>query len=138
MPNRPNISLDIRNSTQTDPGWVNIPASPGTNGVAYAYLYTGGDDGHGRIDVSKKNDPGVNTAQLALIADRRYQIVSCNFTDDTNNQLTWRGSSMYAGAIIDQNTALQNASYCILVKDTGNGDCQIKCDPGVINKPLPK
>ena len=133
MPNAtPQVDLDIRNSAQSDPGWVNVVAS---NGQTYSYSYTGGDDGHGGL--VQTTGQGRDTAPLQLIADRRYQLRStdpCVFTDDPYNQLTWNGQSPYAGSIVDANTAVETAKYTINVTDTGNGNCNIPCDPRVINQ----
>ena len=133
MPNTPNIQLDIRLGGSSDPGWVNVPAS---NGQVYGYLYTGGDDGAGGL-VQTVNQ-GRDTAPLRVNADRRYQLNSsspCVFKDDPNNQLSWVGQSPYAGSIIDANTAVENAEYTINITDTGNGNCNIRCDPTVKNQP---
>lgn len=128
----PQIHLDIRNSAQSEPGWVNVLAS---NGQTYSYSYTGGDDGMGGL--VQTTGQGRDTAPLQLDADRRYQLSSsapCVFTNDANNQLTWNGQSSYAGSIVDANTAVETAKYTINVTDTGNGNCNIPCDPRVINQ----
>ena len=128
MPNTPNIQLDIRLGGSSDPGWVNVPAS---NGQVYGYLYTGGDDSHGGL--VQTVGQGRDTAMLQLVADNRYQIGGCNFRDDPNNQLSWNGSGR-AGTIVDANTAVETAEYTINVTDTGNGNCNIPCDPAITNK----
>jgi hypothetical protein len=128
MPNTPNINLDIRNSACSDPGWHNVIA----NNQAYSYCYTGGDDGHGGL--VQTVGQGRDTAPLQLIADQRYQISSCDFIGDTQNQLTWNGTSARAGSIVDANTAVETAEYTILVTDTTT-NCVISCDPPVANKP---
>jgi len=129
MPNTPNINLDIRLGGSGDPGWVDVAAS---NGQVYGYLYSGGDDGNGAL--VQTVGQGRDTAQIQLIADNRYQIGSCTFENDVNNQLTWNGSSGRAGSIVDANTAVETAEYIIYVTDTGNGNCSIRCDPTVTNK----
>lgn len=134
MPNAtPQVNLDLRNSAQTEPGWVNVVAS---NGQTYSYHYTGGDDGAGGL-VQTVNQ-GRDTAPLRVNADPRYQLNSstpCVFKDDPNNQLTWNGQSPYAGSIIDANTAVETAKYTINITDTGNGNCSIPCDPIIKNDP---
>lgn len=132
MPNTPQINLDIRNSAQNEPGWVNVVAS---NGQTYSYSYTGGDDGVGGL--VQTTGQGRDTAPLQVNADRRYQLSSsspCVFSNDPNNQLTWNGQSPYAGSIVDANTAVETAKYTINITDTGNGNCNIPCDPRVINQ----
>ena len=133
MPNpTPQVNLDIRNSVQSDPGWINVQAS---NGQWYSYSYTGGDDGHGGL--VQTSGQGRDTAPLQLNADRRYQLSSsnpCVFTNDTHDQLSWNGQSPYAGSIVDANTMVETAEYTINVTDTGNGNCNIPCDPRVINQ----
>lgn len=132
MPATPLIHLDIRNSAQTDPGWVNVAAN---NGQTYSYRYTGGDDGSGGL--VQTVGQGRDTAPLQLDADRRYQIKSpdgCVFTDDANNQLSWNGNGNYAGSIFDANTQVETAKYTMNIIDTGNGNCNIPCDPRVINQ----
>lgn len=129
MANTPLINLDIRNSGQSQPGWVNVQAS---NGQTYSYSYTGGDDGAGGL--VQTTGQGRDTAPLRLNADQRYQIAGCAFKDDAENQLTWNGQSPYAGSIIDANTKVETAKYTLNVSDTGNGNCNIPCDPRIINQ----
>lgn len=133
MPSTPNINLDIRIGGSSDPGWHNVAAS---NNQTYGYCYTGGDDGAGGL--VQTTGQGRDTAPLQLIADRRYQLSSsnpCVFIDDPNNQLTWNGQSPYAGSIVDANTVIETAKYTINVTDTGNGNCNIPCDPPIKNQP---
>lgn len=129
MPNTPNINLDIRFGGSSDPGWVNVPAN---NGQVYGYLYTGGDDGNGGL--VQKVGQGRDSAPIQLNADNRYQISGCSFSDDVNNQLSWNGAGR-SGTIVDANTAVETAKYTINVSDTGNGNCNIPCDPMVKNEP---
>lgn len=128
MPNSPVIKLDIRFGGSSDPGWTNVTAS---NGQSYGYSYTGGDDNAGNLHQTVGQ--GRDVVPLQLTADHRYRIAGCTITDDPNNQLTWNGNSPYAGTLIDANTAVANAKYTINVTDTGNGNCDIPCDPRVIN-----
>lgn len=132
MPNTPQINLDIRNSAQNQPGWVDVKAS---NDQWYSYSFTGGDDGNGGL--VQTVGQGRDTAPIQLNADRRYQIASsnpCVFRGDDNHQLSWNGQSPYAGSIVDANTAVETAKYTLNVTDTGNGNCNIPCDPEVINR----
>jgi hypothetical protein len=129
MPSTPQINLDIRNWHQTDPSWTNTTAS---NGADYAYKYTGGDNGAGALE--QVVNTGRDTAPLQLVADRRYQINTCTFQNDTKAQLSWQGNSPYAGNIIDVNNQVETAEYTMVINDTGNGNCTINCDPPVINK----
>lgn len=132
MPATPQINLDIRNSAQTGPGWVNVQAS---NHQTYSYRYTGGDDGSGGLVQTVGR--GRDTAPVQLSADSRYQLIgsnACVFADDSNSQLTWNGQSSYAGNIVDANTAVETAKYTLNVTDTGNGNCTIPCDPQIKNE----
>ena len=130
MPSTPQINLDIRIGGSSDPGWHNVQAS---NNQTYGYCYTGGDDGIGGL-VTKVGQ-GRDTAPLRLIADQRYQISGCTFTGDTKAQMTWNGASNRNGSIVDANSAVENAEYCITVTDTGNGNCTLVCDPQITNEP---
>lgn len=129
MPNTPNINLDIRLAGSSDPGWHNVAAS---NGQTYGYCYTGGDDGAGGLEQTVGQ--GRDTAPVQLIADQRYQISGHNFLNDTQNQLSWSGNGNRAGNIIDANSQVETAEYCVIVTDTGNGNCTIVCDPPIINR----
>lgn len=134
MPSTPSISLDVRNFASSDPGWVNVAAS---NGQPYSYCYTGGDDSTGglRMIVGQGRD----TAPIHLIADQRYQISTCNFFNDTNNQLTWAGNGNRAGSIVDVNSQVETAKYTIVVTDTGVTPAAptIACDPTIQNQVPP-
>lgn len=128
MPNTPNINLDVRNFASSAP-WHNVAAS---NGQTYSYYYTGGDDGAGGLNQTVGQ--GRDTALVQLIADQRYQISGHNFLNDTKNQLSWTGNGNRAGTIIDENNQVESAEYCVIVTDTGNGNCTVVCDPPVINR----
>ena len=71
---------------------------------------------------------------MQLVADNRYQITGHNFLNDPQNQLSWSGNGGRNGNIIDQNSQVETAEYCVIVTDTGNGNCTIVCDPPVINR----
>lgn len=130
MPSTPQITLDIRLGNAPDSTWHNTTASDGS---PYCYQYTGGDDGAGGLVQTVGN--GRDTAPLRSVADRRYQIVSCNFLNDPLNQLSWSGNGNYAGSIIDQNSQVETAEYSIEIQDTGNNNVLFPCDPPVTNKP---
>lgn len=130
MPDSPTIQLDLRQGGSSDPGWHDVAAS---NGDTYGFCYTGGDDGAGGLVQTVGH--GRDVAPVQLTAPQRYRIASCSFEGDTANQLTWNGNSPRAGTIVDENTAVLNASYTINVTDTGNGNCTVPCDPPITNKP---
>lgn len=136
LTNSPNIVLRVAialpNPIPPNETWTRVSVFTGTSESVYYYCYTGGDDSHGGIVVSR--GMGANTAHLSLGPDRRFEILNCSFSGDINQQLTWNGSK-YAGAIVDKNSAVQNAYYSVNVIDTRNPNCLISCDPGVINKP---
>ena len=129
MPNTPTINLDVRFAGSSDPGWKNVAAS---NGQTYGYRYTGGDDDAGGL--IQTVGQGRDTALVQLIADQRYQISGHNFLNAPNHQLSWSGNSGRNGNIIDENSQVESAEYCVIVTDTGNGNCTIVCDPPVINR----
>lgn len=129
----PNVILEIRKSSRSAP-WVNVKSG----NDKYAYLFTGGDTGHGDIYVSVKKNPGPHSAQVDLIEQGRYRISRCVFTGDNFNQLTWepeRRLRKKLHTIGNKNTKVQNAKYTIVVEDTLNGNYEIICDPGVRNLP---
>ena len=129
----PNVFLEIRKSSQPAP-WVNVKS----DNVKYAYLFTGGDTGHGDIYVSVKKNPGPHSARVDLIGLKRYRISRCFFTGDIFDQLSWEPKKKLRKqlhTIGNKNTEVQNAKYTIIVKDTLNGDYEIYCDPGVRNLP---
>jgi hypothetical protein len=57
------VTLDIRNSAQTEPGWTNVTSS---NGAAYSYRYAGGSDGSGNV-----TERGRGNANCTLVCDPR-------------------------------------------------------------------
>lgn len=129
MPNTPNIKLDLRNFASSGPGWHNLEV----NNQAYSYCYSGGDDGAGGLFPTVGQGRDTAPIQFATTTDTRYQINSCVFINDNQQQLTWNGGNR-AGTIVDANTQVENAEYCIIVTDTTN-NCAIPCDPPVNNKP---
>lgn len=128
MPSTPNITLDLRQGYTPDAGWTYVTA---TNGSAYSYIYAGGDDGHGGLQMTAGQ--GRDTANVRLIADGRYTILGVVFQNDGTSQLSWNGNGNRAGNIIDQNTSVENAEYSVLITDTGNGNTVFVCDPPIKN-----
>lgn len=126
------VSLDIRY----------VPAEPGDgftdvgviNGRTYCYKYTGGDDGAGGVT----HTIGEGSAKITvnLIADPRYTIDSVSFIDDRNDdvQLSAHPKHDRQHEIHNRNTKAINAKYKVQVKDTGNGNAAIPCDPPIVNK----
>lgn len=131
MPDK-NVSLDIRY----------VPAEPGDgftdvgiiNGRTYCYKYTGGDDGAG--GVTHKVGEGSAKITVNLIADPRYRIDSISFVNDKNDdvQLSAHPKHDRQHEIHNRNTKAINANYKVKVKDAGNGNATIPCDPPIINK----
>ena len=108
----PNVFLEIRKSSQPAP-WVNVKS----DNVKYAYLFTGGDTGHGDIYVSRRKNPGGHSAQVVLIEQKRYRISRCVFTGDTFDQLTWEPTKKLRKqlrTIGNKNTEVQDAKYTII------------------------
>ncbi len=124
----PIITLDIRFGGSSEPGWSNVSAS---NNQTYGYRYAGGDDGEGGIVA--KVGKGKVSCVVQMVADKRYQIRDCEFTNDSKEQLAFKGSGN-AGVILDKNTETLDAKYTVHVTDTRNGDCNIPCDPRIINQ----
>jgi hypothetical protein len=128
MPNTPNITLDLRVGYTTDPGWTFVTA---TNGSQYSYLYAGGDDGHGGLQMTVGQ--GNDTANVRVIADNRFTIFGVVFQNDGTSQLTWNGNGNRAGNIVDRNSQVENAEYSVLITDTSNGNTVFVCDPPIKN-----
>ena len=130
MPNGPRIAtLDIRNSSSTGAGWVNVNAS---NGQPYSYCYAGGDDNAGGM--TAKIGQGVATLTVRSIADHRYDLGNPTFTGTGSDQMSAVGSAQVR-TITDRNDAAAEVKYTIPVTDTGNGNCTIACDPAIKNVP---
>ncbi|ODU92330.1 MAG: hypothetical protein BGP23_04150 [Lysobacterales bacterium 66-474] len=132
MPDK-TVSLDIRY----------VPAEPGDgfidvgviNGRSYCYKYTGGDDGAGGVT----HTIGEGNAKIivTLTADPRYRIASVSFVDDKHDdiQLSAHPRHDREHEIHNKNTKAINAHYKVQVRDTGNGNATIPCDPPITNKP---
>lgn len=129
MPNI-NASLDVRNfpSNGSD-GYTDTIAN---NNAVYSYKYSGGSDGAGGLET--RVGSGVATLNLNLDADNRYSFSTVDFTDDDEQQLSWRGNAPTAGVITDANTKLETAHYSVTVADA-TGNCTFPCDPTVSNEP---
>ena len=130
-PNNPtNVSLDVRNSSSGDPGWVNVN---GSNGQPFSYCYTGGNrNNDGGVEFNTGNGNAATT--VSLIADNRYQFQGdVSFVGDANSQLTSQGNAPRQRVVNDRCTAVQSAQYKINVLDTV-ANATIPCDPVIINK----
>lgn len=128
MANPDDILLDIRSYRSDEPGWHNVTAS---NGQPYGYRYSGGDDAAGGLEMTVGEGQG--TVIVRLIAGDGYEITSCEFSGDGDGQLSWSGSGNQTGVIIDRNSAVVSAQYCMLITDR-TSDCTIRCDPPIINR----
>ncbi len=131
MPDK-SVSLDIRYvPAERGDGFIDVGVINGRN---YCYKYTGGDDGAG--GVTHKLSEGSAVITVTLIADPRYTIKSVSFVDDKNDdvQLSAHPKHDRQHEIHNRNTKVINAKYKVEVKDTGNGNATIPCDPPIINK----
>ena len=123
------VTLKVKPGSNGGNGWSDTTAS---NGQAYCYKYTGGNDDRG--DMEQQVNTGASTLQLNLDTDRdRYSLSGATF-DDPNNQLTWLRTDNATGTITDANTVVEDAKYTIQVTDTTTG-ATIDCDPMILNKP---
>ena len=128
MPDK-SVSLDIRY----------VPAEPGDgfidvgviNGRNYCYKYTGGDDGAG--GVTHTIGEGNAKITVTLTADPRYRIASVSFVDH-KDELSAHPKHDREHEIHNKNSKAINAKYKVQVRDTGNGNAMIPCDPPIINK----
>lgn len=129
MANSADILLDLRAFSSDEPGWRNVTAS---NGQPYSYCYSGGDDDAGGLEMTVGDGQGA--VLVRLVAGDGYMITSCEFSGDGDGQLSWSASGNQAGMIIDRNSAVVSAQYCILITDRA-ADCTIRCDPPITNRP---
>jgi hypothetical protein len=131
MPDK-NVTLDIR-YVRAEPGDGFIDVGI-VNGRSYCYKYTGGDDGAG--GVTHTIGDGNAKITVTLIADPRYRIASVSFVDDRADdiQLSSHPKHDREHEIHNKNTKAINAHYKVKVKDTGNGDALIQCDPPIKNQ----
>jgi hypothetical protein len=122
------VTLDVRNSAQTDPAWTNVVAS---NGKTYGYRYAGGSDGSGNV---VEQGRGSEDITVNLIADPNYyKMQDIKFEDDPENQLSKKSLADLQVVIKDKNDKVEsNAYYKITVKDKV-ADCTLLCDPRVSN-----
>lgn len=125
------VHLKVRNQPSNgNDGWTNTTA---TNNAIYSYRYTGGDDDHG--DIRETLGSGAATIQVMLSGGPNYSIGDIAFQNDTNHELSWSGGGGSA-AIIDANSAVQQATYCTSVTDT-QAQCSFNCDPMIGTDPRP-
>jgi len=122
------VTLDIRNSAQTEPGWTNVVA---TNGVTYGYRYAGGSDGSGNVTEQGR---GTVNITVDLIADSNYyKMQEIAFSDDPGDQLSKKSLDDLKVVIRDKNDKVESSAYySITVKDKQAG-CTLVCDPRISN-----
>ena len=129
------VRLDIRpwQATTNDFGFHDATTSGGT--TKYCYRYTGGDDGAGGL--THRTNSGSATTHVILVADQRYHFDAITFTGEHHSQLSPDGGAAYERRINNLNTADMDANYHVTVKDTGNNNVTISCDPPIRNvKPV--
>jgi len=129
--NPTNVSLDVRNFSSSDPGWVNVT---GSNGQPYSYAYSGGNNGNnGNLQFSIGGGNAATT--VSLVADQRYQFQGdVTFVNDPDGQLTSQGNAPRNRVVNDRcSAALPNGQYKITVLDT-TANATVPCDPVIINK----
>lgn len=126
------VELDIR-YVRAEPGDGFIDVG-NINGRDYCYKYTGGDDGAGGLDHVVNH--GEATIHINLIGDPRYRIDEVRFVDDhgAEPQLSHRDHGERTHVFHNRNTREINAHYKVTVRDTGNGNARIACDPPIRNK----
>jgi hypothetical protein len=122
------VTLDIRNSAQTEPGWINVAAS---NGSIYGYRYGGGSDGTGNVTEQGRGNADIT---INLIADASYyKMEDVAFSNDPENQLSRKSIQDLQVVVNDKNDKVEsNAYYSITVKDKV-ANCTLVCDPRVSN-----
>jgi len=105
----------------------------GSDGIIYSYRYTGGDDGHGNIEIPKSE--GASTVTIRLDADNDFKMHKMYFQGDTNSQLTADIKSQKIALIKDVNGERQTADYKIVVMHTDSGARTetVACDPRIVN-----
>lgn len=135
MPGKNNptsATLDIRDTASTDKGWTNVEAS---NGATYSYQYTGGNQpaNNGSILNAVGGGQAATTLGFAKELDRRYTFDKVSFTGDNAEQLSVAGNAPQERIITDRCTAVIDAEYHALVRDTEAG-ATIACDPMIRNQ----
>lgn len=125
----PRISLDVRNAPSNgSDGYTNTTAS---NGATYSYRYSGGEGTGGDLTFKTR---GRATINIHLTNGSGYAIDDVSFTDDNNDQLSWKNPNAGKVAVIqNENSAVQTANYKITVRDEG-ADVTVPCDPKIINR----
>jgi hypothetical protein len=122
------VTLDIRNSAQTEPGWINVTAS---NGAIYGFRYAGGSDGNGNVTEQGRGNADIT---INLVADPNYyKMEDVAFSSDPENQLSRKSIQDLQVVVNDKNDKVEsNAYYSITVKDKV-ANCTLVCDPRVSN-----
>jgi hypothetical protein len=130
--NSTSATLDIRDTASNGDGWTNVKAS---NGATYSYQYTGGNQraNNGSILNAVGGGHAATTLGFAKTADARYEFANISFTGDDARQLSADGNASQTREIHDQCTAVIDAQYHVLVRDTEVG-ATIPCDPMIKNQ----
>ncbi len=126
-----------------------VAKDPHGNPIAYCYRFTGGTDGYGGIEVSKKHD-GDSDYKIVLTGDSDYRIQSLQLYDKPEKKVPIhigpkevfdykvdpdkRGLTIH-DLIRTHNAPESDFFYRIFVVDTRSGAI-IDCDPTIHNKQL--
>jgi hypothetical protein len=123
------VTLDIRNSAASGPGWTNVAAS---NGSIYCYQFAGGTDGAGNVDTTTRGSVDV---ALRVIAASQYTVSKVNITSDKEKQLDVKSTGLWEALINDKNDKVESDGYFqVLMNDTA-ANCTLLCDPKISNDP---
>ncbi len=128
MPNNVdrNVSLDVRNFASIPP-YINVI---GSNGLAYSYCYTGGDDGQGGATFQRGGGQG--KVNVRLECDQRYTISQVNFSGDGANDFTYTPGPRNT-VIRDTANDPETVKYSVVINDSV-ANCTVTCDPQIINR----
>lgn len=136
MANTP-VTLDVKNFSNTTPGYETYTNTVSNTGATYCYKYAGGTGGGA---VTEFTGDGGSTITVTVTANFTFQVYNVTFAGDDAGNLSWSWGNVpqnNQAIISDSDVTNENAYYSVIVSDRSKVNCTIPCDPPITNKPKP-
>ncbi len=130
------VALDVRNFSNSTPGFESYTNSTSNTGVEYCYRYTGGTDGNG--DVTEYTGQGAATVTVSVTGNFSCNVYNVEFEGDPAGELSWTWGNIpqnNIAIIADADTSNEDGYYSVIVQDLTQSNTTIPCDPKITTKP---
>lgn len=136
----PDFKVSLRVRPRPSESWDGYSDTVASNGKIYSYLYTGGNEDAGNVEVMYDSNGPTSIIQVSISRQsedsvRRYSIDRIEFAGEGMEQFTWdKAGNPHVAIIKNKNIAAAAVKYTTIVNDS-IGECSFPCDPLIKNVP---